>query len=410
MPASSEPNAAEGQSSRRSSRLSRAGDLTALIEANPILEVVQGLKKQIADKEKLLKTKSQALIAERNFIENIIESVGDSLIVVSPTGLIQSVNPATCALLGYAQQDLVDTPFDRLLANPDQRQLFSEPQFFERLQKIETDFFEVQWLSKSQEALPISWRGSVLRNGDGEVKGYVGIARDLREERRIQEAKIKAVQAMAASVAHEIRNPLGAIQNAIALLLRDLVLKGEDRELMEIVREETLRIQSIVTQFLNFAQPTRSVLQVSDMSGLLRDLVKIVECDERMDKGHSFDLDIRDPLPQLRFDANQIKQVLWNLLSNGLDAMSQAGVLSLRAFAVEDFLIIEVQDSGAGIPAEKLKSIYEPFVTTKARGTGLGLVIAKQILDQHRADLQVKTKAGFGTCLTIRMPIEASQG
>jgi two-component system, sporulation sensor kinase E len=368
-----------------------------------LVDLVQGLKDQISEKKDLLEAKSRALIEERKFVENVIASMGDSVVIIDFKGKIQSVNPATIDLLGYEECEIRGRPATALWSRSEQAELFEGDEFSKMLDGHAMTMTDMFYRTKRGEEIPVNWRGAPILDQDGLVKGYVGIARDVRGERRIQAAKLKAIRTMAASVAHEIRNPLNAIQNSVGLLRRDLDLAGDDEELLEIVHEETLRISNIVNQFLKFARPAPTVMDYGDLGILIRDTMTLLSRDERVTENHVVECEVPSELPHVRHDRDKIKQILWNLLTNALDAMPQGGHLKVSARIVDEKSVeIGVQDSGPGIPGDILPRIFEPFVTTKNRGSGLGLAIVKAIMDSHGGDLRIKTKKGQGTCFFLR--------
>ena len=370
-----------------------------------LVDLVQALKEQINEKKKLLDAKSRALIEERKFVENVIASMGDSVVIIDSQGLIQSVNQATIELLGYTERDLCGRPASALWARSDQAALFQGAEFSKLLDGHAMTMTDMFYRSQRGEEIPVNWRGAPILDEDGLVKGYVGIAHDVRGERRAQAAKLKAIRTMAASVAHEIRNPLNAIQNSVGLLRRDLELSGDDEELLEIVHEETLRISNIVNQFLRFARPPPAVMEIGDIGVLIRDTVTLLRKDVRVTENHDLVLELPELLPGVRHDRDKVKQILWNLLTNALDALPGGGLLKVSARVIdEDGVEFSVEDNGPGIPKEILPRIFEPFVTSKSRGSGLGLAIVKAIMDSHGGDLRIKTRQGQGTKFILRFP------
>jgi signal transduction histidine kinase len=230
----------------------------------------------------------------------------------------------------------------------------------------------------------------------------------------MEEEKLRAVRALAASVAHEIRNPLGAIQNSVAVLKRDLPLEGDDRTLMAIVFEEAERIGAIVSQFLSFARPSEPVLAPGDVGELLREVATLAEKDERAQAGSQTSgsearctellLRVDPDLPTVAFDEDKIKQVVWNLISNALDA-ARSGHVAIRARRAPDGGVeVRVADDGPGIAPEMLARAFEPFRTTKARGTGLGLTISKSIVDAHGGTIRIESAVGSGTTVSFTIP------
>jgi signal transduction histidine kinase len=257
--------------------------------------------------------------------------------------------------------------------------------------------------TKDGRMIPVSWRAALLFEHD-QCVGLVGIARDVRVERRLEEEKLKTIRALAASVAHEIRNPLGAIQSSVGLLKRDLDLEGDDARLMDIVFDETQRIGTIVSQFLEFARPREPVFQNGDICSVVSAVVTLAENDERALQGVEVLLVAEPNLPEVSLDPDKIKQVVWNLVSNALDAAPK-GLVAVRVKAGEGNEIqVRIADNGPGMTPEVLAHAFEPFRTTKAQGTGLGLPISKAIVDAHGGTIKIESTPGAGTVVIFTLP------
>jgi len=370
-----------------------------------LLPLLQALKDQISEKEGLLKAKSRELVSQRDFVENVIASMSDSVVVVAPDGKIQSANPATHELLGYREGELVGRSGGMLWASPDAAARF-EGAGFDRLLAGPKQFStELAYRARSGEAIPVRWQGSPIQDAEGATRGFVQLAHDLRGEHRLQEEKLKAVRTMAASVAHEIRNPLGAIQNSAALLIRDLKLEGDDLTLLEIVYKETRRISSIVNDFLRFARPPAASLQRGSLQPLVEETLTLLRQDERFTERHRIVVDLPYDLPAVPRDPHKVKQVLWNLLSNSLDAMPGLGLLRIEGQpSAAGGILLALSDDGPGFPADMLARAFEPFVTSKTKGTGLGLAIVRALMDAHRGSVSIETAAGQGTKFVLNFP------
>jgi len=209
------------------------------------------------------------------------------------------------------------------------------------------------------------------------------------------------VKTLTASVAHEIRNPLGAILNSVALLRRDAPLEGDDARLLEIVHGETERIDGIVRQFLEFARPAPPASSPGDVGPLLEDVATLARRDERA-AGKELLLRIEPALPPVAFDAGQVKQVVWNLVSNALDAARSRVAVRARP-APGGAVEVRVADDGPGIRPDLLARACEPFRTTKAQGTGLGLAISKRIVEAHGGALRLGSVSGGGTTASFTL-------
>ncbi|MBX3469793.1 MAG: PAS domain S-box protein [Planctomycetes bacterium] len=370
-------------------------------DVGSVLESVQRLKEQILEKDRLINVKTGELVSTRDYLRGVFAALADAVLVVDAEGEVEFANQAAHELLGYREGDLVGRPAAGLWADPEQARRLTPPALDQALRAGGYQRVDALLRTRDGRAVPVSWSSSVLRAGD-RVAGLVGIARDVRVERRLEEEKLRAVQALAASVAHEIRNPLGAIQSSVALLRRDLDVSGDDRTLLDIVFDETHRIGGIVSQFLDFARPVRPSLEPVDLGDLLREVVTLAERDERARERQVLllvDDDAAGPLP---LDPGQVKQVLWNLLANALDAARERVVV--RARALPGGVEVRVADDGPGMPPEVLARCFEPFRTSKAQGTGLGLTICKRIVEAHGGALRLESAPGAGTAASFSLP------
>ncbi len=233
------------------------------------------------------------------------------------------------------------------------------------------------------------------------------------QEKLIRSERLAAVGELAAQIAHEIRNPLGAISNSVGVLRRDLDLRGDDRRLLEVVHEEAERLESIIADFLKFARPRPIHRTPQNLVEMVDDLLLLLgqklplgsrKSQIRIEKRY-------DPnLPVASLDAAQTREALWNLLVNAVEAMSSGGVLEIALQGAEDGAVeVVVSDTGKGIREEDLKKIFEPFHTTKADGTGLGLAIVQRIIDAHGGEVSVSSDEGRGSSFRLRFPVSSNE-
>ncbi len=238
-------------------------------------------------------------------------------------------------------------------------------------------------------------------------RSYAELART--QEELVKRERLAALGELSAVVAHEVRNPLGVIFNSLGSLRRILKPSGDAAMLLDIVGEEADRLNRIVGDLLDFARPHEPSLQPEPLGDIVRDVVDAAGSDPAA-TGVEVRTDVADELPLVRADARMIRQALLNLVINGLQAMPKGGSLELTVKPVrrgnQTMVQLDVSDSGPGIPAEFAERIFQPFFTTKASGTGLGLAVVKRIIDAHRGELSVQNRPGGGTTFTLRLPLE----
>jgi signal transduction histidine kinase len=263
-------------------------------------------------------------------------------------------------------------------------------------------------------------RGQALRDARGRVFRMVGTYRDVTAQKRNEQAlaaanaKLHDEQArlaearhlacigeLSASIAHEIRNPLSSIVNSLSLLASDELDAGEHRAMVDIVNRETHQLQRILNDFLGFARLRPADMEPSDIVVTLREVADSI----RLAIPDGADIDVRVSVPDAPrlalCDAGLMRQVLWNLALNGVQAMTEGGVLELGVDSDQRRVRVTVGDTGRGIPEAMRDKVTRPFVTDREEGTGLGLAMVARILEQHGSRLAIVSRPGEGTRVTF---------
>jgi two-component system sensor histidine kinase PilS (NtrC family) len=227
----------------------------------------------------------------------------------------------------------------------------------------------------------------------------------LQRDNTIQQ-RLAAVGEMAAGIAHEIRNPLASMSGSIQILRQELPLSTEQEQLMDIVLRESERLNSTIRSFLAYARPQRFAITRFDVSRVLNDAAMLLRNGSDLDDRHLVEVDVPPEELWYEADESQIKQVVWNLATNGLRAMPDGGRLRL-AGAVDGSagdVILTVQDEGIGIPPEDLDGLFQPFHGRFAKGSGLGLAIVHRIINDYNGEIRVSSQPGKGTAVSVRLP------
>jgi signal transduction histidine kinase len=219
--------------------------------------------------------------------------------------------------------------------------------------------------------------------------------------------RLSAVGQLAASLAHEIRNPLGSIEGAVDIVERS----GDEnrrREFLGIIKTEARRLNGLLTNLLDFARPRSPQIRPTEIEAIVRTVLDLTAHNAQQ---HGIVLTpyVAVGLPQVECDAEQIVQVLLNLTLNAIQASPTGSQISISANRSEDMILMRVSDEGSGIPDADLDKIFDPFYTTKEGGTGLGLAISHQILAQHRGGIAVERNSGKGMTFTITLPIRQNR-
>lgn len=215
---------------------------------------------------------------------------------------------------------------------------------------------------------------------------------------------------MAATVAHEIRNPLNSVSMGLQRLKAEFTPTEDAEEyghFLHLMQEEVRRLNSIVEQFLFLARPLTVNREAIEVDEFLHEITALLTAEAETSKV-KFELTVAPNLPPLSADRNYLKQLLLNLILNGVQAMPSGGTLSLRADAEQEFVRLKVIDRGGGIDRDKLSKIFEPYFTTKANGSGLGLAIARRIVEVHGGKITVDSRPGEGSCFSVLLPSSVS--
>ncbi len=224
-------------------------------------------------------------------------------------------------------------------------------------------------------------------------------------DQKLEREKSMLLEEMAPVLAHEIRNPLGSIKGA-AQYLRSEASREEDQKLLDVIIEEVNRLNSVVTQFLNYAKPFNMNLRHQDINQVVGKAISVIRTNH-LSENVEIDEDLRSDLPAVLVDAEQLMQVILNIALNALEAMPDGGRLTLKTRMIKndegEVVSIAIRDTGRGIRKEDIKNVFKPFFTTRERGVGLGLAICERIIRNHGGDIRVKSIPGQGSIFHIRL-------
>jgi len=347
------------------------------------------------------------------FSRHIIDSLTSGLASTDIEGRILTFNRAASALTGISASDAVGVDAVEVLSLPSEfRALFGAHPERPRLPRMDLAFKR-----KDGRKIELGLSTALLFTPRGET-GFLLTFQDVTEARRLdREARVQqrlaAVGEMAAGIAHEIRNPLASMAGSIQILRQELPLTTEQSQLMDIVIRESERLNETIRSFLAYARPQRYAMARVDVRRVITDTATLLENNPQVIGAHRIAVSVPAEEVWLQADEGQLRQIVWNLATNGLRAMPLGGRLTLEtraesgtAEAAGD-VIMQVGDEGTGIEPEELDGIFQPFRSGFARGTGLGLSIVQRIVADYGGEIQVTSKSGEGTTVIVRMPVHA---
>ncbi len=342
----------------------------------------------------------------REFNEKIIDSINSGLLTTDVEGRVTFANRAAAEITGHPAPALEGRLLPELLGQA--------PEFLPRIRAAlgakQRYRFEIDWSDARGRELYLGFTVSVLKERDGTPVGMIYIFQDLTEIRVAEEEvalkkRMVALGEMAAGVAHELRNPLASISGSVQVLRRDLRPQGDAGDLMEIVVKESKRLDGIIRDFLAFAKPGRFHPEETELSGVLRETLSLLENSDERRADHRVLVDASaGPVPA-RVDVNRMKQVFWNLAKNALKAMPAGGTLTARArITGPQQAEVVFADTGVGMSDQEVTENFQPFHGSFRGGTGLGLAIVYRIVQEHAGRIRVRSRRGVGTEIVISLP------
>ena len=375
-----------------------------------VVAIVAGsLAERYVTAQRALETQHRHLSDLQAFRDLIFESVGAGLIAASPEGRITAFNRAAEAITGVATADALGRTWESIFGRD--VDLAAVRDAVAR-HDGQAQRHEIQLTRPDGRQIPVGVSFWQLRSGEGAAVGLIGVCQDLSsikqlEERMRQADRLAAVGRLSANIAHEIRNPLASVSGAIEALAKELPPDATQSRLVEIVLRESERLNRLITDFLDYARPAPLTMVEVDLAYLVGEVLLLLE-HGRLPDGLKVVRELEATLP-VRADPQQIRQAVWNLCLNAVQAMPDGGELRVGGRRVPgttgpDRIEICLADTGQGIGESDLPHVFEPFYSTKAEGTGLGLAAVYRIVQDHGGQIEVRSRPGEGTAMTLALP------
>jgi len=394
---------------------------------------VATLNRKLAEANEKLSRKVEELDKTRSYLNNILNSMMDGLIAVDEDERINLFNQSAEALTNLKAEKILQRPLSKVLGE-------NNDSFVSILKKTLKEGRPLMGKKElyigKDKVIPLEVTTNLIKDKKGKIEGALMVFRDISPIRQLEEEiqrknRLAILGEMAASVAHEIRNPLSGIEG-FALLLRNAIKEKKKREWVENIVKGTRTLNNIITNLLNFARPLRPNFREVKIEELIEAVLPFVY--QRIQK-EKLDIQIYKHFPpeptRMKADPNLLKQCFLNLMLNAVQSISKEGRITISIekeihpyptpykFLREwrgDYLVnrsrgniyIRFSDTGCGISEEEKKKIFSPFYTTKPEGTGLGLAITQRIVQSHGGDIKVESSLNKGSVFTVRLPLNSS--
>jgi two-component system, sporulation sensor kinase E len=351
------------------------------------------------------------LARERQLLSTVLNTIREGIIVCEASGRVEYANPASREMLGISDRDVGDLILWR--AVPD----------LARTLKMSSKGYLLEEANVSRE-LELSYpQRRVVRlylvpidepQQDIQLARYAVIVSDITQDRaqtrqEIEDERINSILELAAGVAHELGNPLNSLTIHLQVVqrqlkkLQDSAIRDKVGKSISVCAGEVERLDSIITHFLEALRPKQPDLRDLDLIAPLEESIEFLG-PELESTGIRVDIELAASLPVVQGDRDQIKQVFFNIIKNARQAMKSGGIIRIRAFSDDEFVYIQIGDTGEGIPQEDLSKVFQPYFSTKRDGHGLGMMIVERIMRDHGGQIGIDSRPSVGTLVTLQFP------
>jgi len=348
----------------------------------------------------------------------ILENVEEAVVAIDRAGRITFFNPSAQAFTGVSERQSLGRHFEELFAG--QEPILYPIRTAVRDGRSISDHENIVLHRPNAPSLPVSVSVSPIFTDRGEHEGAVLILRDLSRVRELEDTvkqtdRLSMLGTLAAGLAHEIKNPLGGIKGAAQLLAMELGADSPLKEYTAVMIREVERVNSIIEELMDLARPRLPQPGAVDLAQVLGDIV-LFQKEAHRGREIEFVLNLDPSIPPLGGDENLLTRLFLNLIKNAAEAIEQKGKVEIVTKVASEyhlnkpggrpvpFIVIEIRDTGRGIPVADLDKIFTPFYTTKNRGSGLGLATCQKIVSEHGGLLKMESTPGEGTTCTVSLP------
>ena len=347
---------------------------------------------------------AQALLETRSMHHNILDSLADAVITVDADHRVTYVNPACCALFGCQAADVVGMPYPALF-RPDANFCSLVVDTLDTGQEhrgVELDY------PLPHHTPHVQVSTSRLFDGRGSQLGVVAVVRDISETHSLRQQVVRAdrlaaIGEMAAGIAHELRTPLTSIRGFVQFLQGSTDPK-EWREYGDIIVREVDGLNRIVSELLDLVRTRPLHPEAADLNQIVRDILLLARDSARVGRV-AFVVELAEGLPKVEVDIGEIKQVLLNIVVNAIQSLAgDEGTVCIVSAAHPTGLCLSIADNGCGMSAAVRERVFEPFFSTKTAGTGLGMAIARRIIERHHGSIEIESEPGCGSTVTLILP------
>jgi len=388
-----------------------------------------------------LKKEQEGALNQRLYLESIISSMTDALIVVNPDTTLRSVNKAALDLLGYRGDELIGQPVKKIFLREGEGRILYK--YFQKIIDEGVAYnISLTFLTKKGKAVPINFSGAAMRQ-EGKIIGIVVVARDMRqimaiisdlekkegelEERsknltRMQRAMLHMMSDLQETsgvktqfismVSHELRTPLAVIKEGISVVLEKIAgdINEKQAKYLNMAKNNVDRLYRLINAVLDFQKIESGKMEFkmedSDVNEVVRGIQNTMMPLSRK-KDLSFELELCDNLPHVKSDRDKIIQVLTNLVNNAIKFTEKGGI-TISTGKGDDFILVTVKDTGIGIKEENMRKLFQEFTQLQriVGGTGLGLSICKKLIEGHKGKIWAESEFGKGTAFYFTLPIK----